>query len=598
MPSFRAFHPGELAAQRKAGTRGVADELAPGLSTSLPPGGKIAPLLSTLRFINIASLSTNPGTNTHDVWVSPIFGKQFVTSPSPQHLVIDLRALPKHDILFENLSCSAQNPVGLLVLDLLARRRWRVNGIVQRSSLNEHSLELDVNVGESFPNCPKYIQTRAVTRETSDMPPLPSHTAVETARSLSSHDKDLIRASDTLFFGTYFKSTGVDVNHRGGRAGFVRVVSDNELFWPDYRGNGMFQSFGNLEVNDRAGLAFIDFGTGEVLQLTGIARVEWNIDKSLDVEAAAMRLVRFKVDGVRRSVGPATNYRWGEVDYSPYNPLLPHESEEESLEGQDFPMEVPLVKITEESSVVKTFRFLSQKRILFLPGQYATFDFGAVPELGRASEPIVRTWTLSEAANSTDGDVTLEVSVKRKKEGFISNWLHDHAKVGMRVKLLGIDGDMTPFGKHELPSRFLFISGGIGITPNMAVLRGLGSWLDAGKDEQPDVVFVHQDRCEEQIPFRNELRRRAARSNGRIKLIMVLSRGHEKSSSEREGNAGGFYKSLSGRVSTDILKEHVSDIASRMVYLCGPVMFMDSLSEALISLGVPANRIITEQFNF
>lgn len=598
MLSVLGFHPGELAAQRKAGTRGVADELAQGLSTSLPSGGIIAPLLSELRFINIATLSVHPDTNIHTVWVSPIFGKHFVTSPSSQHLVVDLQGLPKYDILFENLSHSGQNSVGLLALDLLARRRWRINGIVQNSPLDEGALKLDVNIGESFPNCPKYIQTRAVTSETSDLPPLPSHTGVETAESLSGHDKDLIRASDTLFFGTYFTSTGVDVNHRGGRAGFVRVLGDNELFWPDYRGNGMFQSFGNLEVNDRAGLAFIGFDTGEVLQLTGSARVEWNIDQSLGIEPAAMRLVRFKVDSVRRSVGPATNYRWGEVRYSPYNPLLPHESEKEGLEGQLFPMEVPLVKVTKESSVVKTFRFLSQRRILFLPGQYATFDFGAVPGLGRGSEPIVRTWTLSEAANSTDGDVTLEISVKRKSGGFISNWLHDHAKVGMRVKLLGIDGDMTPFGKGELPSRFLFISGGIGITPNMAILRGLGGWLDAGKNERPDIVFVHQDRYEEQIPFLTELRRRAAKSHGRTKLMTVLSRAHEQVPNKESGNISDFHKSLSGRISADILKEHVSDIARRMVYLCGPALFMDSLVEALVSLGVPANRIITEQFNF
>lgn len=529
--------------------------------------------------------------------MSPVFGNQFVTSPSPQNAVINLQGLAKHDILFENLAHGGQAYIGLIVIDLLARRRWRTNGVVQCSSLNKHSLELDVNIRESFPNCPKYIQVRDVTSETSDLPPLPSHTGVETAKSLSESDKTIIRASDTLFVGTYYEETGLDVNHRGGRAGFVRIVNDNELFWPDYRGNGMFQSFGNLELDDRAGLAFIDFDTGQVLQLTGRARVEWDI-KNLDIESAAMRIVHFKIDGVRRSVGPATNYRWGKVDYSPYNPLLPHESEEESSESQTFPMEVPLVKIVQESSVVKTFRFLAAKRILYLPGQYATFEFGAMSELGTGSEPIVRTWTLSEAANSTDGDLTLEVSVKRKKGGVMSNWLHDHAKVGMRVKLLGIDGEMTPFGKDELPEQFLFISGGIGITPNMAILRGLGGWLDADKDEQPDIIFLHQDQYEEYIPFKNELRRRAAKSNGRTKLITVLSRERSEAGDKGGESNDKSHKLLSGRISTDVLKEYIPDISHRMVYMCGPIPFMDSMTEALTSLGVPADKIVTEQFNF
>lgn len=599
MLSTTCFHPGELAVQRRAGTRGVADELSAGFSDVLPANGRINPLFSGLRFINVASISGNLQTNDHFIWVSPFFGKNFIFYPSPEHLHIGLEGIPNHDVFFENMANAQQNPVGLLALDLPARRRWRTNGTINFLPPHHTSPHVDVTIRESFPNCPKYIQTRDVMSSTTDLPPLSSNPAIEKDHNLNDHDKALIHASDTFFVGTYYKGAGVDCNHRGGLPGFVRVLSDNELYWPDYRGNGLFQSFGNLHMNDRAGLAFIDFPSGHVLQLSGSARVEWDVDPSLKIESAATRVVRFKVEAVRRSLGPVTNYRWGKVAFSPYNPIVGSDPESVPGEGGEFPVNLTMVKIVQESPVVKTFRFLAPKRVQFLPGQYATFDFGKMPHLGTGEEPIVRTWTLSEVSNSTKGDVTLEVSVKRKKGGLMSNWLHDHATPGLTARLLGIDGDMTPFRGDTLPERFLLVSGGIGITPNVAILRGIGARLDASVNYMPNVVFLHQERFKEDIPFRNEIRRRAARSNGSTNLITFISGSNAGEDADlSNGDEAEFDKFIPGRIGKDDIRKYVPDVDSREVYLCGPISFMKDMSTYLISLGVPGDRIITEEFNF
>lgn len=596
-----AFHPGELLAQRRAGTRGVADELSAAIHIALPDGGALNPLLDKLRLLSLSSVSPPDAEHiSHSVWVSVVFGDHFVKSPSPDKITIALDGLSPNDVLHENLAKSeVDSPVGILALDFLNRRRYRTNGVVSSWPLakNERKAVLDFTVREAFPNCPKYIQIRDVTPSTASLPPIPVHVAFESDVAMSDADKALIKAADTLFLGTYYK-TGADVNHRGGRPGFVRVVSDTQIFWPDYRGNGVFQSFGNLQVDDRAGVTFIDFATGRTVQLSGSASVEWNIDPTLGVEAAAMRLVRFQVDSVRRSTGPATNYRWENPEYSPYNPILPHEDEGGESGNGDYPMMVSLVKINEESPIVKTFRFLAPKRIPFLPGQYATFDFGVMQQLGTGSEPVVRTWTLSEVANSTAGDLTLEVSVKRKSGGVMSNWLHDHAKLGLRVKLLGVDGEMTPFNMESMPGKMLFVSGGIGITPNMAILRGIGARSDPQQTSQPDVMFIHQERYEDHIPFRTELYRRARVSNGRTKVITFIS-GDRNSSTSRDGEMDtGDVKTLSGRVAEDVLRKSVPEIADRVVFLCGPMAFMESVTTMLTSLGVPSDMIVTEQFNF
>lgn len=596
-----SFHPGELRVQRRAGTRGVADELSRALNDHLPEGGALNSLLHKLRFLALTSVGpATAETPGHSVWVSIMFGQQFVHSASSDKLSIRLDGLPRGDVLYEHLARSEKElPVSIVALHMMSRRRYRTNGVVTKlpDAPAGPRATLEICVQEAFPNCPKYIQARDVTQATSSLPPVPESAAYETDDSLSEADKALIGRADALWIGTYYEASGADTNHRGGRAGFVRVASSKEIFWPEYRGNGMFQSSGNLQVDDRAGVSFVDFDTGHTVQLSGRASIEWDVDAALHVEKSAVRLTRFRIAAVRRSRGPATNYRWTSPEYSPYSPMLPRQDGgAESTEK--YPMRVSLVKVTEESAVVKTFRFVAPERIPFLPGQYASFDFGVMPEIWSDSEPIIRTWTLSEVANSTEGDVTLEVSVKRKAKGVMSNWLHDHAKVGLQVKLLGTGGDMTPFNAGELAEKMLLISGGIGITPNMAILRGIGARSDPARSVAPDIVMVHQERDEDDMPFKDELHRRVRASRGRTKLIKLISGKEVAGEKDGGGDESEGIERYSGRVEKEFLVEHVPDVASRVVYLCGPAGFMESVKSMLSSLNVPSDRVVTEEFNF
>ena len=101
--------------------------------------------------------------------------------------------------------------------------------------------------------------------------PIPTSSA---ALSLGADDIALIRSADTFFLGTTHPERGNDASHRGGPAGFVHV-DHNTVEWPDYPGNNMFNSFGNLEIDPTAALLFIDFDSGRTLQLSGRAVVDW-----------------------------------------------------------------------------------------------------------------------------------------------------------------------------------------------------------------------------------------------------------------------------------------------------------------------------------
>ncbi len=128
----------------------------------------------------------------------------------------------------------------------------------------------------------------------------------------------MISAADTFFIATDHPRFGADVSHKGGDPGFVRIVDDQHLAYPDYLGNRMFNSLGNITVNPRAGLLFINFDTGETIQLTGRASIDWDPMRARTI-AGAERLVDFEVEHiVENSCGFALRTKF--IGHSRYNP--------------------------------------------------------------------------------------------------------------------------------------------------------------------------------------------------------------------------------------------------------------------------------------
>src|SRR5260370_2360405 len=86
----------------------------------------------------------------------------------------------------------------------------------------------------------------------------------------------MVVATDVLFVATGHPQRGADASHRGGNPGFVEVVDANTLRIPDYSGNSLFNTLGNLLVDPRYGMLIPNFQSGRMLQLTGTAKVTWS----------------------------------------------------------------------------------------------------------------------------------------------------------------------------------------------------------------------------------------------------------------------------------------------------------------------------------
>ena len=205
----------------------------------------------------------------------------FMWSPDPRALSVRL-APDADDPADEGLR--EGRAIGLLGIELHTRRRNRLNGTVHKTPSG-----FVVAVEHAFGNCPKYIQIRYARPRPDAIKGAP-----EITDGLTERARAIISAADTFFVASYADTPGgrqVDVSHRGGRPGFVRIGDDGWLTLPDFSGNRMFNTLGNFAVNPKAGLVFFDDATGDLVQMTG--RVELDLSADAHVFDGAERFWRF-----------------------------------------------------------------------------------------------------------------------------------------------------------------------------------------------------------------------------------------------------------------------------------------------------------------
>ncbi|HTX95008.1 MAG TPA: pyridoxamine 5'-phosphate oxidase family protein [Mycobacterium sp.] len=270
------FHGGELAVQRRAGVEADAARLAPMVARGQIRAGA-AVFISEATFAAMAARD-----RTGRLWISPLLGPPgFLSAASPRTLEINT-PLASADPLS---GLSAGQPVGVIAINFMTRRRVRING----SLTSTETGRLTVNVDQAYGNCPQYIRQRPMRV---DGPPNDNRAPLYSGSTLRPSDIRIIEAADTFFLGTTHATSGNDASHRGGPPGFVRVAPEH-LWWPDYPGNNMFNSFGNLCADPTAALLFMAFHAGITLQLSGSASVCWSGQTTAGDDTQTGRRVQF-----------------------------------------------------------------------------------------------------------------------------------------------------------------------------------------------------------------------------------------------------------------------------------------------------------------
>ncbi len=479
-------------------------------------------------------------------WVTLLTGAPgFVATPDDRTLQIDVAALPAGDPLSAALTAGAE--LGLLGIEFESRRRNRVNGTV--TAVGEGGIE--VQVGQSFGNCPQHIVPRRWERVS------PTGAAeVYLGQRLDQAAKAAIEAAETFFIASGHRgdgsqpSDGMDASHRGGPRGFVVVEDERTIVFPDYAGNNHFNTVGNLVIEPAVGITFVDFEAGDLLQLTGQAEIDWHPDVSWQ---GAERLIRVRIDEVVRQQG-ALPLRWARAP--------------EAVRS------LQLVHRREESADVTSFFFQAADGLPLPPfaaGQHLPLTL----QLSGQREAVTRTYTLSAPANGH----YYRISVKREPEGLVSRLLHDELSVGDVVRA------EPPAGAFVLEAGtrpVVLVSAGVGITPMLTMLAQL-----ARAEEQREVLFAHGARDGDHLPLAEEFRALVA-GNTRFRSLVALSR-------PGADDLAGIDYDLAGRLTVDAIVERLSELDADY-YFCGPPSFMADLMTGLVARGVPEVQLHYESF--
>lgn len=285
-----AFHPGEQAVQARFGMRERLAQVGDHIMRGAMPD-EHRELLARLPYLVLGALD-----DRGRPWATLVTGRSgFISTPDAGTIRVAARLAPE-DPVARALTPAA--PIAVLGIELATRRRNRANGRVIAADAGG----LTVGVVQSFGNCPKYIHPRDHVA-----PRRPSDARFEIGGALlDPAAAALVERANTFFIATASADAGprqapnggVDVSHRGGPTGFVRVgrrADRSVLTIPDYVGNFFFNTLGNVAVNPRAGLLFVDFESGATLQLTGTVEVVWEGAEIADFPGA-QRLLRIEVE--------------------------------------------------------------------------------------------------------------------------------------------------------------------------------------------------------------------------------------------------------------------------------------------------------------
>lgn len=228
-------------------------------------------------------------------------------------------------------------------------------------------------------------------------------------------------------------------------------------------------------------------------------------------------------------------------------------------------------EVIREAHNVKTFRFGLQdlppgQSLAQKPGQFASLQ---VP----TPEGIqIRSFSISSSPLVQDH---LDVTVKRYEDSSAAKALHE-LKPGDKLHVRGPFGMFTFKDDDRNP---VFIAGGNGVTPHMAMIRYI-----VGKALPQKPILIYSNRTRDDVIFKDELERYGR--EGKIVEDITLT-------NEPEGSG---WTGLRGRIDTQMIEKLAAPLNEKTFFLCGPPEMVKAMHATLMGLGVPEQQIRMEQF--
>jgi uncharacterized protein len=555
-PNNSPFHEGELQLQRKFGVESNVAQFAPKFIRPYMPDQHRE--FYTAQPFLVVSARDSRGM----MWATMLANEgntDFITSPDPFSLSINATFLPG-DALQEAFQDG--DDLGILGIEFGSKRRNRVNGRVRRHF--PHG-SIEFQVGQSFGNCPQYIKPRQWWKKTAAVHQVgAAPMCIQRSTNLTMEQIEQIKNSDTLFVASGYRGEGDsptfgnDVSHRGGPKGWIHVADSRTVVLPDFPGNDMYNTLGNIVMDSRFGVTVPLFPTGGMIQMSGRATIDYDEERTNQVYPGALRLVIFTIDEVVTVADGSLPLSWGiNQEEGNIRKLRVVHKIKQSVDVTSF----HLHPVEGSDSALWAFK----------PGQYLPI----ILHTGDG-KVLTRTYSLSDIPHKSE----YRISVKREPLGQASRFLHDQVQEG---DIIDAEKPAGEFVLDETSDRdIVLVSAGVGVTPVLSMLhRSVESMTSRS------VFWVHGAKNRDHHAFHGEVLALQQAALGRISSHVVYSKPREEDS--------GLYDSV-GRITSDLLAKIVPDIRSADFYMCGPAVFMADVASGLTHLGVEEKHINYETF--
>ncbi|MFT6558934.1 pyridoxamine 5'-phosphate oxidase family protein [Sneathiella sp.] len=565
------FHKGEIEAQRKVG---VAEQMRRFARRVIRPylPDQHRDFFRQLPIVYVGHVDAHGWP-----WATALVGEAgFLQSDTSAALKVNARPHPL-DPLSENLQVRTR--LGLLGLEMHTRRRNRLNATVDTVDLDGFLLTVD----QSFGNCPQYIHTRELSYEK------PSGSAPDSSQRRVFYEFDglvkmLIEEADTFFVSSSASDDvadatgGVDMSHRGGRPGFVKI-DGTRLFVPDFVGNFHFNTIGNFLLNPKAGLLFVDFQTGDMVQLTGTVEVRWDNEGFEHFQGAERGWVFTLEKGIiLKGVLPV---RWSGGVASLNSNLTGTWQDAASVERlsarKNEWRDYKILQCVDESSVIRSF-YLSPQDGEAVP-HFNAGQFLPVKVPVEEGQPLIRTYTVS----SSPLDKVIRISVK--KEQGASRYMHNNLQPGDTLAVRMPRGSFSLDTSERKPA--ILLSAGVGITPMVSMMRAALQDGFRTRALRP-VTLIHSSRNSRERGFFDEIQDLVKSADGSLQYVSLLQ---EVTAQEEPG----IHYHEQGYITQELLQDVLPGEGAEF-FLCGPDRFMQSVYDLLVQMGIKDEDIKAEAF--
>ena len=570
MSHYLSFHQGELDVQAMANESAIALRNGQVISSNILPGAM--PFIAQQNMLVVSSVDQKGLP-----WSSVLFGTPgFIKATNSGALLLDTSKMliNEHDPLWRNILHNAQ--VGILAIELSTRRRFRVNGRIQNISKEGQCADceaasltnqlFEITVQQAYPNCPKFIQRRNLKiEEHSYLEVLPKPLM---GNELTPELIDVISQSDSFFVSSASLTKeknehNVDASHRGGFPGFIKVLSNSRLLIPDYQGNSMFNTLGNIHVYPKAGIIIVDFDNSRVLQLSGNANILWDQQDDTNHSSGTKRFWELSVEKWQETKIPK-GVNWNFQDYSPHNPRelkvkeLEVKGEIKSAIDANGRMALRVSQVTKKTKRINVYQLQAQEGTV-LPAFEAGAHLPIEVTLDNGKN-VMRHYSI---LSSSQENRFYEIAIQNEEQGRGgSKALHQQLRLSRVVNVLPPKNEfsLTPNNQHVV-----LIAGGIGITPILSMLREL-------VDKNASFEIHYTAKSEAELAFKKE--------------VQALA-----------GSKAHFYTSQGKQVKRLDLQYLIKNShAHSHVYMCGPIRMISQVRELATEHNWPESHVHFESF--